>query len=162
MKCIGAGSWRRSTFSASHWRQEFLVHARAVSSWLTSLQLGIRGIVLLTLTQDGPVLFTRAARAVEDVDEEHSSSVPGVVVLFLLIIAFLIGMLCGCGCMHVLGSRSKKQIVDRKLVEHVEVAPIVVFTSPKGDSYHMKSDCVQLRQCTSIKPRPVCKTCHQG
>ena len=85
MKCIGAGSWRRSTFSASHWRQEFLFHARAVSSWLTSLQLGIRGIVLLTLTQDGPVLFTRAARAVEDVDEEHSSSLPGVVMLSLLI-----------------------------------------------------------------------------
>ena len=91
--------------------------------WLTSLQLGIRGIVLLTLTQDGPVLFTRAARAVEDVDEEHSSFLPGVVMLFLLIIAFLIGMLCGCCCMHVLGSRSKKQIVQRNLVERVEVAP---------------------------------------
>ena len=129
--------------------------------WLTSLQLGIRGIVLLTLTQDGPVLFTRAARAAEVVDEEHPSSMYTAVMLSLLIIAFLIGMLCGCCCMHVLDSRSKKQIVHRNLVERVEVAPTAVFTTPKGDSYHLKSDCVQLRHCTSIKVRPVCKTCQQ-
>ena len=106
------------------------------------------------------MLFTRAARAAEVVDEEHPSMYTAFM-MSLLIIAFLIGMLCGCCWMHLLGSRSKKQIVHRNLFERVEVVPITVVTTPKGDSYHLKSDCVQLRHCTSIKLRPVCKTCQQ-